>query len=336
MACFTPWGSPVIRVVMAVLLVVSSSSSWIHTNGGGIVAFSLSSSPTTQRRSAHLFGADLRRTCTRRITKKRQGILVSSARGKDGTSFTQLHSSSVMMISTTVAALDTFWRTQPYLAAGLTCGIKASAADMVAQKRQFKLRREQQQQQDKDDDKDEEEKSIRAENSRTSQNQTTDYQRNLAFLLYGAIYQGVAQEFVYNHLYPAWFGTGTSMKVVAIKVLFDLLVQTTLVTLPIAYLTKAIIYQYSFSEAMRRYVDDIKNHGLLKKYVLLWGPVQCLTFSIVPEHLRVTFIAFVSFFWLIILSTIASRTTTTATTTILIDNQDECSLEDGLTCNIDG
>jgi hypothetical protein len=224
------------------------------------------------------------------------------------------------MVST-IAALDAFWKTQPYLAAGLTCGIKASAADIVAQKRHFKLREEEQQLPDNDDD---EEKSISAE----SIGQKTDYQRNLAYLLYGALYQGVCQEFVYNHLYPAWFGTGTSVGVVVTKVLFDLLVQTTLVTLPIAYLTKALIYQYSFGEALRRYVDDIQNHGLLKKYVLLWGPVQCLTFSIVPEHLRVTFIAFVSFFWLITLSTIASRTA-------VLDNQ-ECSLEDGLTCNIDG
>lgn len=40
---------------------------------------------------------------------------------------------------------------------------------------------------------------------------------------------------------------------------------------------------------------------------MLWGPVQRLTFSIVPDHLRITFIAAVSFFWLIILSTILGR-----------------------------
>ena len=65
------------------------------------------------------------------------------------------------------------------------------------------------------------------------------------------------------------------------------------------------------------YMEDIRKHGLLTKYryFVLWGPVQCsmfnaqcITFSIIPEHFRVTFIAMVSFFWLIILSTIASRT----------------------------
>jgi hypothetical protein len=81
---------------------------------------------------------------------------------------------------------------------------------------------------------------------------------------------------------------------------------TTLLTLPLAYLTKAVIFRYSFREGIRRYWDDIRNHGLLLKYFALWGPVQCLTFSIVPEHMRVTFMACVSFFWLIILSSITS------------------------------
>jgi hypothetical protein len=95
---------------------------------------------------------------------------------------------------------------------------------------------------------------------------------------------------------------------------------------PIAYISKALIYRYSFKEAFRRYKEDIQEHGLLTKYFSLWFPVQCLTFSVVPEHFRVTFIACVSFFWLIILSSIASKSR----------EEDECSLVDGVTCNIDG
>jgi protein Mpv17 len=85
-----------------------------------------------------------------------------------------------------------------------------------------------------------------------------------------------------------------------IKVLFDLLVQTTLLTLPVAYLTKALVYRYSAREAMVRYLDDIFRHGLLIKYFSLWGPVQCITFSVIPEHYRISFIAAVSFLWLIL------------------------------------
>ena len=52
-----------------------------------------------------------------------------------------------------------------------------------------------------------------------------DYKRNLAFTVYGAVYQGMAQEFIYNHMYGVWFGVGTSVRTVLSKVLFDLLIQ---------------------------------------------------------------------------------------------------------------
>jgi hypothetical protein len=203
----------------------------------------------------------------------------------------------------TLAALDALFQASPYTAAAITCGVKASGADLVAQKRQYRKR-----DQTTIDD---------------GEPKKTDVKRNFAFMLYGAIYQGMTQEFIYNHLYPVYFGTGTSVGVVLTKVCFDLLIQTTLLTLPIAYLTKALLYNYSAKEALRRYRDDIMNHGLLKKYFLLWGPVQCFTFSIVPEHYRVTFVACVSFFWIIILSSITSK----------LPTADECELADGLTCN---
>ena len=132
------------------------------------------------------------------------------------------------------------------------------------------------------------------------------------------------------------FGSGTDAVTVLTKVCFDLFVQTIFLTLPIAYLSKALIFRYSAKEAFRRYVDDIRNHGLLTKYFALWGPVQCLTFSIVPEHFRVTFIAAVSFFWLIILSSIASKKRTVTTEdgeTLLVP--DDCPMEDGLTCKLE-
>lgn len=200
-----------------------------------------------------------------------------------------------------LSALDTFWKTNPFAAAGIICGMKASAADWVAQQRQF-LKSKDTSGSDAIENIPEKTKTPSAAPAKIF-----DMQRNFVYLLYGAIYQGVAQEFVYNHIYPVMFGNGVDVRTVLSKVAFDLIIQTTLVTLPIAYLSKAMIYRYSFKEAARRYIDDIKNHGLWTKYFALWGPVQCLTFSVVPVHLRVTFIAVVSFFWLIVLSSIASK-----------------------------
>lgn len=193
-------------------------------------------------------------------------------------------------------AIDVLFQTCPYVAAALTCGIKASSADFVAQLRH---------QQHKDDNQSNN-NIIGTEESHPSV-VGVDWKRNLSFLLYGAIYQGIAQEFIYNRLYQQWFGAGTSIPVVLTKVAFDLLIQTSLVTLPLAYLTKALVGgNYSLGEALRRYRADVVHHGLLKKYYMLWGPVQCVTFGIVPEHYRVSFMACVSFFWLIVLSSISS------------------------------
>jgi hypothetical protein len=226
-------------------------------------------------------------------------------------------------LTTAVATLESFWKTSPYAAAAMTCGFKASAADIVAQKRQYKQRADELKEEAQVRDLNKEEKQEIKKEKRT------DLQRNVAYILYGAVYQGMAQEFIYNHLYPVLFGAGTDIRTVLSKVSFDLLIQTTIVTLPLAYLSKAIVYRYSFREAFRRYKDDIKHHGLLVKYFSLWGPVQCITFGIIPEHFRVTFIACVSFFWLIILSSIASKSPMTG-------GDDECNLVDGQTCNMDG
>jgi len=233
--------------------------------------------------------------------------------------------SKTALHSAALVALDTLFQSHAYAAAAITCGIKASSADLVAQKRQYRMRNETPI------------KYTMGDSVVVAAPKTTDLRRNIAFLVYGAVYQGLAQEYVYNHLYPAMFGSGTSAVVVLSKVLFDLCIQTTLVTLPIAYLTKALIFKYSAKEAFHRYWDDIKHHGLLKKYFMLWGPVQCITFSIIAEHYRVTFIACVSFFWLIIFSTIASKGPKKEVEEVVEEEHiPECELTDGLTCNIDG
>ena len=103
------------------------------------------------------------------------------------------------------------------------------------------------------------------------------------------------------------FGAKTDLTTVVQKVFFDLFFQSTVVTLPVAYWSKSVALGQTFRQAMVRYVDDVKNNGLLKKYWGLWGPVQGATFGIVPEHLRIPFIASISFFWVIILSCLSSR-----------------------------
>jgi protein Mpv17 len=211
--------------------------------------------------------------------------------------------------SALLSDIDVLWRTYPYTAAALVCGFKASAADIIAQ-----VKEESGDEENEDEpkinnkvleatavEKDEEEAPTFSFLS------NTDWRRNGAFIAYGALYQGITQEFFYNHMYPIWFGTGTGMETVLTKVAFTLLVQTTVLTLPTLYASKALIEGFSLKEAAQQYIYDIQYQGLLQKFYVLWGPVLCLTFSVIPEQYRVTFIALISFFWLIILSSISSQ-----------------------------
>lgn len=188
-------------------------------------------------------------------------------------------------------AVDQFFVSSPYTTAALVCGFKASAADAVAQFQEWKTSTVKKKTGDDNVD-------IALE---------ADWKRNIAFVAYGSLYQGLTQEFIYNHLYPVWFGTGSAWTVVLSKVVFSLLVQTTLLTLPSLYLIKGIIERTNLKEALGKYVDDVKTQQLLQKFYYLWGPVLTMTFSVVPQQWRVTFIAVVSFFWLIILSKISNN-----------------------------
>lgn len=230
---------------------------------------------------------------------------------------TQLNNS---LLTTVFAGADAFFRNSPYVAAAVVCSIKASTADIIAQRRHFKKRREE------GDDLD---VVINSDGSLTTTEASTkvDFRRNLAYMVYGAFYQGLFLEHSYNHIYPWMFGTSADFFSVVKKVSFDMMFQSPVLTLPIAYLSKALIFRYPFREAIRRYVDDVMNHKLLLKYYILWIPMMVIAFGFVPDHFRVTFCASISFFWMIILSSISNKNR---------DGDDECELVDGSTCNIDG
>ena len=132
--------------------------------------------------------------------------------------------------------------------------------------------------------------------------QSLDLKRNLAFLLYGGVYQGMGLELIYNILFPRWFGNN-----ITIKVLASMFVLTPFVTLPVAYLVKACVFGENLKVAIQSYFQDISEKGLLTKFWMLWIPVQTIAFALVPEHLRISFIAAVSFAWMIVFSALSSN-----------------------------
>lgn len=186
-----------------------------------------------------------------------------------------------MSLDGMLSTIDNFYRASPYEAAFLTCGFKAACSDSIAQRTE----------------------------KVSSDARTFSLARNVAFILYGGGYQGCFQYFIFNECYPVVFGTGTDVLTVAIKVIFDQLVLTPFLCLPVAYLVKAVIFRSPLQDTLARYLSDARR-DLLWKYWAIWTPAQCLTFSVVPDHLRIAFIALVSFFWLIILSSISNRDAT--------------------------
>ena len=212
---------------------------------------------------------------------------------------------------------DEWFRTAPYQSAFAVTAFKATLADFIVQKRERASALKTLNERPDGVDIADEELPIRAatilECDEVSCNEVVVYsasplslQRLGTFFLYGGLYQGCVQYFLFNVMYPIWFGDGTDLATLLAKVCFDQFVLTPFLCLPACYLVKAIVFGYSLREGLQRYVADAKR-DLLVKYWLLWGPVQCVTFGMVPPQWRVPFIALVSFFWLLILSTITAR-----------------------------
>mmetsp|Transcript_10 Transcript_10/g.8 ORF Transcript_10/g.8 Transcript_10/m.8 type:complete len:334 (-) Transcript_10:348-1349(-) len=230
--------------------------------------------------------------------------------------------------------LDTFFKTAPYTAAFLTCGIKASAADFLAQLRsihQNEIENNDYQKTEAQETTNQQElknyvfsynvnnvsnntsASTKLRSTTTSfidmnpnNNPKVELKRNLAFVLYGGMYQGMAQQYIFNSLFPQWFGTGNDIYTVLTKVIFNLVIISPLICLPIAYIVNAMVYGQGLLQGFEKYIYDLKYSNLLISYYSIWFPVGLATFGVIPEHLRIAFISFISFFWLIILSTISS------------------------------
>ncbi|KAL3768060.1 hypothetical protein ACHAW5_001447 [Stephanodiscus triporus] len=175
-------------------------------------------------------------------------------------------------------AVGAFYKSHPALASFLTAAILAAAADGMAQYADECV-------------------------------MEFDLRRNLAMVLYGGIVSGVCVEIMYGSVFPIVFGRGPGGGIRrAIRMtLLDECVNAPLLWLPPAYVAQAAVRGTSKRESMRKYLADIREHGLLAKYWSLWIPMSIVNFSIVPLHFRVAFVAVVSFFWMIILSIVANR-----------------------------
>jgi len=213
--------------------------------------------------------------------------------------------------------VSNFYADFPLQAAVLTCGVKASVADGIAQARP--AINKQQQKLNDDNNMNDQENPTFIDFSTLSTNYSTnswiddlEFRRNIAYIIYGGIFIGALCHYEYDVLFPILFGTEHTILTSIKEVLFDNFITAPMVWLPPAYFVKAVMYNYPLTEGLNRYINDITQNGLLKKYWTVWLPAQSVSFTIVPDHLRVVFMACVSFFWFILFSTVSSNSSSSS------------------------
>lgn len=241
----------------------------------------------------------------------------------------------------TLEQVSDFYQNFPVQSAVLTCGVKASVADTIAQvKPQIQEHRNKEEQLQASSR--ESSLSLTSTGSVSSlqssdigwqkQLQTSldfgidwEANRNLAYVLYGGIFVGLMSHVEYNMVFPVLFGHEKTLEIILKEVFFDNLVAAPLMWLPPAYFIKAWIYRASkpsvedssndkdadsvgiFQEGLEKYLSDVKDKNLLLKYWSIWFPAHSVSFSVVPDHLRVAFMACISFFWFILFSSVSSQ-----------------------------
>lgn len=243
-----------------------------------------------------------------------------------------------------------FYQNFPIESAVLTCGVKASVADTIAQvspqleeNKQIKKENDETAEVSVVQTKEEERRTMTTHDrsyisyiniNKVMTETTIDWEakRNLAYILYGGIFIGLMSYIEYSQIFPFVFGTEKTVITTIEKVFFDNLLFAPLVWLPPAYFIKACLYYNNddatndgetssnsntntnmitsiVHEGITKYGTDVRENDLLYKYWLIWFPAQSISFSVVPDHLRVAFMASISFFWFILFSSVQSNTT---------------------------
>lgn len=216
-----------------------------------------------------------------------------------------LPSAFVSTPAAVLAPISVFYQNFPLASSLITCALNGSAADFLSQSR--RIRDKTRRIRDKTRRIRYKITSYRAGSLIASTEERINWKQNIAFMAYNGIFIGGLTHIILNHFYPALLGDAATLRVVMSKVLLDAFVMAPILWLPPAYLVKAKVSGSSLKEGLRKYGEDIYSEGLLLKYWSVWIPVLSITFSIIPKHFVIVFNSVVSFFWLILLSTLSSK-----------------------------
>ncbi len=136
-----------------------------------------------------------------------------------------------------------------------------------------------------------------------------DWKRHATFCTFGFLYLGGFQYWLYNVKFTQWCGPITSKfghKASApIKTFIDQAIHHPFVYFPTFYAIKASVAGKPMSYAVDKYKSEIWTS--VKTLWTVWVPLQLINFAFVPRHLRVPYVAGVSFGWTMILSVMQGK-----------------------------
>lgn len=128
-----------------------------------------------------------------------------------------------------------------------------------------------------------------------------DVQRTILLGAFGLLFQGCAQYAVVNVVWERFF-PGTSPKSVLAKILGMNLLSDPLLFFPVFYTFQTFLEQrkLAIGSAMERYSQNCWSDW--RNSWMVWFPGHTITYAVMAPHRRIPWMAFLSFFYMCILS----------------------------------
>ena len=177
----------------------------------------------------------------------------------------------------------------PYILSFMTCYVKGSIADCIAQSKLENYGRSGLQKEDED----------------RYWFHKVDWKRNFKFSIWSGLYCGSIQHHLYNVLYPSIF-IGHSLRASLYKSLTDSFIMAPFVATPSYFVCKAVFLGQTWKRGIANYKDEMWT--VLRCHWLLWIPVIAAVMFFVPEPFRIATVGSVSLLWLTVLSFLSPYT----------------------------
>ncbi|EFJ42322.1 hypothetical protein VOLCADRAFT_107297 [Volvox carteri f. nagariensis] len=131
-----------------------------------------------------------------------------------------------------------------------------------------------------------------------------DWRRHGMFVLFGFGYLGCWQYYLYNDLFVRWCKPITALVghrgSAPVKTFIDQCIHHPVLYFPSFYTLKGMVEGKPLSESMSEYREHLWDN--CKALWMIWVPAQMVNFTVVPLHLRIPFVAGVSFAWTVVIS----------------------------------